>query len=167
VILTYGEEQSGYPHPDHLRVHDVSVKAWAASGDAHAFPQAGDAWTPSKLYYSAWARARFLALHQAFEDRGLESPFDQKWFERPSHDHRITTQVDITGYYRVRSEALRAHATQIDPGSAFWFGLSDDDAEAAYRWEDFELADSRVPTSVPETDLFAGVRASAPVGGQV
>jgi mycothiol S-conjugate amidase len=165
VILTYGEEQSGYPHPDHLRVHDVSVKAWAAAGDPEAHPDAGDPWTPAKLYYSAWARARFVALHEAFLDRGLESPFDQKWFDRPSHDHRITTQVDITGYYRVRSEALRAHATQIDPASPFWFGLRDDEAEAAYRWEDFELADSRVPTALPESDLFAGVRSTAAVGG--
>jgi mycothiol S-conjugate amidase len=167
VIVTYGEEQSGYPHPDHLRVHDISIKAWAAAGDADAFGDAGDPWTPAKLYYSAWARARFLALHQAFLDHSLESPFDQKWFDRPSHDHRITTQVDITGYYQVRSEALRAHATQIDPASPFWFGLSDADAEAAYRWEDFELADSRVPTAVPETDLFAGLRTAATVGGQL
>ena len=25
VIVTYGDDQSGYPHPDHLRVHDISV----------------------------------------------------------------------------------------------------------------------------------------------
>ncbi|MCB0963936.1 MAG: mycothiol conjugate amidase Mca [Acidimicrobiales bacterium] len=157
VILTYGEEQSGYPHPDHLRVHDISVPAWEAAGDPEAFPEAGEPWTPLKLYYSAWARARFLALHAAFEAAGLESPFDQKWFDRPSHDHRITTQIDITGFYAVRSAALRAHATQIDPTERFWFGLADEQAEAAYPWEDFELGDSRVPTSVPETDLFEGI----------
>ncbi|MCB0970156.1 MAG: mycothiol conjugate amidase Mca [Acidimicrobiales bacterium] len=158
VILTYGDEQSGYPHPDHLRVHDISLPAWEAAGDGDLFPGAGAPWTPQKLYYSAWARARFLALHAAFEADGQTSPFDQRWFDRPSHDHRITTQVDITGYYAVRSAALRAHATQIDPNERFWFGLSDERAEAAYPWEDFELADSRVPTEAPETDLFAGIR---------
>jgi mycothiol S-conjugate amidase len=161
VILTYGDEQQGYPHPDHLRVHEITVPAWHAAGDASAYPEAGQPWTPSKLYYSAWARARFLALHQAFLDGGLTSPFDQKWFDRPSHDHRITTQVDITGWYPVRSAALRAHATQIDPAEPFWFGLTDEVAEAAYPWEDFELAESRVPTTTPETDLFAGLRAAA------
>lgn len=165
VILTYGDEQQGYPHPDHLRVHEITVPAWHAAGDASAFPGAGEPWTPSKLYYSAWARARFLALHQAFLDGGLESPFDQKWFDRPSHDHRITTQVDITGWYPVRSAALRAHATQIDPAEPFWFGLTDEVAEAAYPWEDFELAESRVPTTIPETDLFAGLRAGAEPAG--
>ncbi len=165
VVLTYGEEQSGYPHPDHLRVHDVSVKAWEAVADPDAYPDAGEPWQPRKLYYSAWARARFVALHQAFLDGGLTSPFDQKWFDRPSHDHLITTQVDITGYYRVRSEALRAHATQIDPAEPFWFGLSDEVAEAAYPWEDYQLAASLVPTDLPETDLFAGLRHDVEVGG--
>lgn len=159
VILTYGDEQTGYPHPDHLRVHDISIIAWDAAGDPEQYPDAGPAWTPSKLYYSTWARSRFTALHQAFLDNQLESPFDQKWFDRPSQDHKITTRIDITGYYPIRSAALRAHATQIDPEERFWFGLSDEVAEAAYPFEDFELAFSRVPSDVPEDDLFAGLRA--------
>jgi len=159
VIITYGDEQSGYPHPDHLRVHDISIIAWEAAGDPDRFPDAGEPWTPSKLYYSTWARARFTALHEAFLANDLESPFDQKWFDRPSQDHKITTRVDITGYYPIRSAALRAHATQIDPDERFWFGLSDEIAEAAYPFEDFELADSRVPTALPEDDLFTGLRA--------
>jgi len=162
VLVTYGDEQTGYPHPDHLRVHDISVIAWEAAGDPERFPEAGAPWTPSKLYYSTWARARFTALHDAFLANGLESPFDQKWFDRPSQDHKITTRIDITGYYPIRSAALRAHATQIDPEERFWFGLSDEIAEAAYPFEDFELADSRVPTEIPEDDLFAGLREGAP-----
>ncbi len=161
VILTYGDEQTGYPHPDHLRVHDISIIAWDAAGDPERFPEAGDPWTPSKLYYATWARARFTALHEAFLANELESPFDQKWFDRPSQDHKITTQIDITGYYAVRSAALRAHATQIDPEERFWFGLTDDLAESAYPYEDFELADSRVATKIPEDDLFAGLRDGA------
>ncbi len=53
--------------------------------------------------------------------------------------------------------ALLAHATQIDPGSPFWFGLPDEVAAEVYPYEDYRLAQSRVPTEVPETDLFAGV----------
>jgi hypothetical protein len=33
VILTYGDDQQGYPHPDHLRVHDISLPAFELSGD--------------------------------------------------------------------------------------------------------------------------------------
>lgn len=158
VLITYGEDQQGYPHPDHLRVHDISIVAWAAAGDPDRFPDAGAPWTPSKLYYSAWARARFVAMHQAFMDAGLESPFDQKWFDRPTQDHLITTQIDVREFYSARSGALKAHATQIDPTSKFWFGLPDDVVAELYPWEDFQLADSRVESSLPETDLFAGLR---------
>ena len=158
VIITYGDDQQGYPHPDHLRVHDISLPAWDAAGDPERFPRAGEPWTPSKLYYSSWSRARFEAMHKGFLDRGLESPFDQKWFDRPSHDHLITTQIDVRDHYSARTGALRAHATQIDPESVFWFGLPDDVVANLYPWEDFQLAVSRVPTTPPEDDLFAGLR---------
>ena len=158
VILTYGDDQQGYPHPDHLRVHEITMVAWEAAGDPSRFADAGEAWVPSKLYYSTWARRRIMAMHQGFLDAGLESPFDDKWFTRPSQDDRITTQIDVSAFPSVRSEALRAHATQIDPTSPFWFGLSDAVIAELYPWEDFQLAASRVDAPVPETDLFAGLR---------
>ncbi len=161
VIVTYGDDQQGYPHPDHLRVYDISMPAWEAAGDPDAFPDAGEPWEPSKLYFSAWSRARFVAMHEGFLAAGLESPFDQKWFDRPSHDHKITTQVDVQAFYPARCGALKAHATQIDPTSPFWFGLPDDVVARLYPWEDYELAESRVPTELPETDLFAGLRSTA------
>ena len=158
VLVTYGDDQQGYPHPDHLRVYDISIVAWEAAGDPDRFPDAGEAWQPAKLYYSAWSRARFVAMHEGFQSAGVESPFDQKWFDRPSHDHLITTQIDVRDFYAARSGALRAHATQIDPTSPFWFGLPDDVVAGLYPWEDFQLAESRVDTELPETDLFAGLR---------
>jgi mycothiol S-conjugate amidase len=44
VMVVYGDEQSGYPHPDHLRVHEVGVAAFRAAGDAERYPEAGPAW---------------------------------------------------------------------------------------------------------------------------
>ncbi|MCU1353423.1 MAG: mca [Acidimicrobiales bacterium] len=158
VILTYGDDQDGYPHPDHLRVHDISVPAFERAGDPDAFPDTGEPWAPSKLYYSLWSRARILALHEKFEEMGLKSPFDDRWFTRPSHDHRITTRVEIRDFYPARAKALRAHATQIDPESPFWFGLPDTVSADVYPWEDYQLAQSRVATEPPEDDLFAGLR---------
>ena len=60
VIVTYSDDQEGYPHPDHLRVHDVTLPAFDAAADPDAYPEAGPPWQPLKLYYSAWARARRL-----------------------------------------------------------------------------------------------------------
>jgi mycothiol S-conjugate amidase len=157
VIVTYGDDQTGYPHPDHLRVHDITVPAFDAAGDANAYPDAGAPWQPSKMYYTAWSRRRIVAMHEKFLELGLESPFDEKWFERPSQDERMTTTVDITGYAAVREMALMAHETQVDPTSKFWFGLPPEVSQAVYPVDEYVLARSLVPTTVPEDDLFAGV----------
>src|SRR5216683_1070580 len=157
VILTYSDDQQGYPHPDHIRVHDISVAAFEAAGDPSAYPSAGPAWQPAKLYYTVWSRRRILAMHEKFLELGLESPFDSKWFERPSQEDRTTTRIDISGYTAARDEALLAHATQVDPTSKFWFGLPPEVARTVYPYEEYVLARSSVPAPVPEDDLFVGV----------
>ena len=156
VVITYADDQQGYPHPDHLRVHDITIPAFEAAGDPDAYPGTGDPWQPLKLYYSGWSRARMQATHEKFLELGLESPYSQEWMDRPNMDHRITTKVDITSTYDVRRQALLAHATQIDPTSRFWFGLPPE--VVAYPFDDFVLARSLVDTSIPEEDLFAGIR---------
>jgi len=158
VMIAYNDEREFYPHPDHLRVHEISVEAFRAAGDPDRFPSAGDPWQPLKLYYTTWSRARVEAMHERFVALGLESPFDQKWFERPSRDDRITTRVDISDYMDVRPAALKAHRTQIDPESPFWFGLPPEEARTVHPWDDYELAHSLVDTELPEDDVFAGVR---------
>jgi len=157
VIVTYGDEQQGYPHPDHLRVHDITLPAFDAAGDADAYPGGGEPWQPSKLYYTAWSRRRIVAMHQKFLELGLESPFDEKWFDRPDQDERMTTTVDITAFAEVRDMALMAHETQVDPTSKFWFGLPPEVSRTVYPLEEYVLARSLVPTTLPEDDLFAGV----------
>ncbi len=161
VIVTYPDDQQGYPHPDHLRVHDISVLAFDAAGDPDAYPDAGEPWQPLKLYYSAWARARMVAIHEKFLELGLESPFSDEWFTRPWPEDRITTNIDTSGFGHVRGDALLAHATQIDPASPFWFGLPPEEIAKLNDQEEYILARSLVETPVPETDLFAGVREQA------
>jgi mycothiol S-conjugate amidase len=157
VILTYGDDQQGYPHPDHLRVHDISVPAFELAGESSYRPELGEPFAPSKLYYSVWSMRRIRATHEKFLELGLESPYSSEWFERPDQDHRVTTSIDIAEHYEVRLEALRAHATQVDPASPFWFGLPPEVAREVHPFEDFILAHSRVDSAVPEADLFAGI----------
>ena len=165
VVITYGDDQQGYPHPDHLRVHDVSVLAFERAGDPGAYPEAGEPWQPLKLYYNVWSRDRMVATHEKFLELGLESPFDERWFERPSQDERITTRIDIADFDDVRRQALLAHATQIDPNSRFWFGLPPEVARTVHPYDDYVLARSLVDTQLPEDDLFAGVRQFAHPSG--
>jgi mycothiol S-conjugate amidase len=158
VIVTYGDDQQGYPHPDHLRVHEISIHAWERAGDPSWYPEVGEPWAPVKLYYTVWSRARIVAMHEKFVELELESPFTDEWFQRPSHDDRITTVIDVAPWYDIRWEALLAHETQVDPASPFWFGLPRDVSRTIHPFDDYILAESRVVSQLPEDDLFAGVR---------
>ena len=161
VIVTYGDEQKFYPHPDHIRVHEITGPAVDAAADPTAYPDLGEPWQVTKIYYTMWSRQRILKTHERMLELGLESPFDEKWFERPSQDHLITTQIEIADYADVRRQALLAHATQIDPESPFWFGLPPEVARTVHPYDDYMLARSEVPTETPEDDLFAGIRQPA------
>jgi mycothiol S-conjugate amidase len=157
VLITYPQIQDEYPHPDHIRVHEITMGAWLAAGDPDRFPDAGEAYAPSKLYYTVFPRKRMHAVHQKFLELGLESPFDDRWLERFQRDEPVTTSVDVTGF-DVRGEALRAHATQVDPNSPFWFGLPPEIQKTLHPYDDYFLAASRVGgADVTENDVFAGI----------
>ena len=160
VMTTY-DENGGYPHPDHIMCHKISVAAFEAAGDPTRYPDAGEPWQPLKLYYHhSFHRQRTQALNDAMIARGLESPYAERlaeWKPDPAHDDRITTRVPCAEYFPVRDRALLAHATQIDPDGA-WFACPLEVHQEAWPTEDYELARSLVDSEIPEDDLFAGVR---------
>ncbi len=156
-VLTTYDENGGYPHPDHVMCHDVSVAAFAAAGDPDAFRTAGRPWQPLKLYYTmTFTRARIEAFHQALTALGEESPYAE-WLEnwnRP--DRTVTTRVECGDWFDRRDAALLAHATQVDPEGSF-FRVSREVQQRVWPTEDFELAASYVPVPEAEDDLFAGL----------
>ncbi|WP_103562869.1 mycothiol conjugate amidase Mca [Actinomadura rubteroloni] len=161
VVLTY-DEKGGYPHPDHVKCHEVSVEAFDAAGDPERYPGTGEPWQPLKLYYHmSFTKERMFALHDAMLGAGLESPYAE-WLGRFSEDDapppwQVTTRVPCGDYFETRDRALLAHATQIDP-NGFWFQVPLDLQREHWPTEDYHLARSLVDTEVPEDDLFAGVR---------
>ena len=163
VILTY-DENGGYPHPDHIKCHQVSVEAFEAAADPDRYPGRGEPWQALKLYYHlTFHRDRMMAMHQAMLERGLESPYAERiaeWVEeedtrRPSH--AITTRVQCGDYFDIRNRALIAHATQVDPQGG-WFAVPAEVQRTAWPTEDYHLARSLVDAGLPEDDLFAGIR---------
>jgi len=165
VMLTY-DENGGYPHPDHIRTHEVSVEAFEAAADPDRYPGCGDPWQPLKLYYHlTFHKQRLVALHEGALGHGVESPFGEwlaTWEDKPGDADRLTTRVPCADYFPVRDAALKAHATQVDPDGR-WFTVPLEVQEQAWPTEDYQLARSRVPTTLPESDLFAGVHVQ--VGG--
>lgn len=162
VITTY-DENGGYPHPDHIRCHEISVGAFDAAPDPDAYPDAGEPWQPLKLYYDVgFSFERFDALHNALVEHGIESPFEErrKRFQERAGEFRVpkvTTRVNVADWFERRDAALLAHATQVDPNGWF-FAVPLDIQREAWPTEDFELARSLVDSTIPEDDLFAGVR---------
>ena len=160
VMTTY-DERGGYPHPDHIQCHNVSVEAFHAAADPERYPEAGEPWQVAKLYYHhTFNRPRSVAIHTAMEEAGLESPYAERlktWEPDPAWDDRITTRVPCGEFFPDRDRALLAHATQIDP-DGFWFAVPLEIQQKVWPHEDFELVVSHVPSELPEDDLFAGLR---------
>jgi len=161
VISTY-DENGGYPHPDHIRTHLVSLAAFDAAGDPERFPEAGEPWQPLKLYYMhGFSKARMVAFDTALIEAGLESPYTE-WLKSWDPDRadimeRVTTRIDCGEYFEVRDEALKAHATQIDPASR-WFAVPLEMQREIWPTEEYELNRSLVDSTLPEDDLFAGIK---------
>ena len=113
---------------------------------------------------------RFIALHEALEARGLQSPYaqriaaiqesDPEGHRPPMPRHETTTKIECAHQFTVRDAALSSHRTQVDPKGLF-FAVSAETQAEVWPWEDYTLAESRVETSLPETDLFAGVTDAA------
>src|SRR6195952_1990107 len=160
-VLTTYDENGGYPHPDHIRCHEVSMAAYEAAADYRLYPDAGRPWSVSKLYYNhGFLRKRMQLFQDEFAKNGQEGPFT-KWLKDwdPELDvtaSRITTSIECAKYFAQRDDALRAHATQIDPKS-FFFTTPMEWQQRLWPTEEFELARSRVPIQLPEDDLFAGI----------
>ena len=167
VIVSYADDRSFYPHPDHIRVHEISVPAFDAAGDATRFPEAGDPWQPSKLYYTGFSRRRVQAMHDEFVRRGDESPY-ARWFENgfPDRDDRFTTFVDVGDWLHARRAGLLAHRTQVDP-DGHWMRLPDDAVRKVFPWDEYVLARSHTTPLADgeiEDDLFARIRVGSTIG---
>ena len=162
VMTTY-DPSGGYPHPDHIMCHRVAQEAFDTAGDAERYRGRGEPWMPLKLYYNHdFSMRRIRTMHEAMLGAGLESPFGE-WVEsraaREIAEREVTTRIECADFFTARDSALLAHATQIDP-SGFFFATPRELEVGVWSVEEYELAASRVPTSLPEDDLFAGITAT-------
>jgi mycothiol S-conjugate amidase len=163
VLLTY-DEKGGYPHPDHIMCHKVSMAAVSMAADPHAVPEAGQAWQVKKVYYHMGGhRNRFMRLDELMHEHGLEPVYTERLASFPDDQraYRLTTFIPCADYFSVRDDALRAHATQIDP-DGHWFAVPMEIQKMGWPTEDYQLVLSTVPTVIPEDDLFSGIAVPNP-----
>lgn len=166
VLVTY-DERGGYPHPDHIGAHRVSVRAIEAAADPGYHPEAGAPWQVAKLYYERiFNHERAEAVYAA----GLRTDPARvrqlaDWIgsrERPSW--AATTHVPVADFLDIRDAALRAHRSQVGAEHEPYFFWPNDVQRAAWPYEDFELVRSTVPVPEDECDLFAGLRSDTGQG---
>jgi len=174
VITTYNSF-GGYGHPDHIRVHDVSVLAFARAGDPAWYPKQLEnglqPWTPSKLYETAIPASVRDAMSEAMKRAGKPSFWDPPEDATPEQlaereelmakmlvpDEKITTWVDIAGDPIDRKwRAIQRHVTQIAMDSGFMV-FGEEGWKEHWAREAFVLRESTVETTTPEDDLFAGI----------
>ncbi len=161
VLITY-DENGGYPHPDHIRCHSVSMEAYRAAADPARYPDAGPTWQVDKLYYDRIFNlervdAMFLELSVTEPESPLLEPLGEAREWMKNYPKLATTHVPVGDFLEKRDAALRSHASQVPPGSSFFF-WPNDLIRQAWPYEDFQLVESKVDTDMPESDLFAGVR---------
>jgi mycothiol S-conjugate amidase len=163
VLLTY-DEKGGYPHPDHLMCHKVSMAAVSMAADPKAVPEAGPVWQVKKVYYHMGGhRNRFMRLDELMHEHGLEPVYTERLASFPDDQraYRLTTFIPCADFFSVRDDALRAHATQIDP-DGHWFAVPSEIQKIGWPTEDYQLVLSTVPTVIPEGDLFSGIAVPNP-----
>jgi N-acetyl-1-D-myo-inositol-2-amino-2-deoxy-alpha-D-glucopyranoside deacetylase len=162
VVVTY-DDNGGYGHPDHIQAHRVAVAAIEAAADPARYPDAGAAWTVSKLYWTAMPKSFLARGFEYFKESGDEffSQFetaDDIPFGTP--DELITSVVHGPDLLERKFAAMRAHRSQIDMNGVF-FALPEEMARDAFGSEHFVLAQGTPGAQRDEngweTDLFSGV----------
>jgi Uncharacterized proteins, LmbE homologs len=175
VMTTYNDI-GGYGHPDHIRTHDVAIRAFERAGDLAWYPEQFEKpglapWAPSKLYEQAIpasVRARIEARVAELGRKSFWSPPDDATPEQIDEmeafatkmlvpDELVTTWIDVSGApLEAKWNAIHEHVTQISDESPFML-LGLDGWREGWASEAYILRESRIETTLPETDLFAGI----------
>jgi LmbE family N-acetylglucosaminyl deacetylase len=150
VVITYND-MAGYNHPDHLRAHNITVAAVEETD------------IPSKLYFIARRRRDWETMRARLAAAGIEFPTPPPRQTTPewerqmdAQDARVTTEVDTAPWAAQKRGALAAHASQLD--GSMWLKFPPDMFAEVFATETFIRVSDKTGASVPETDLFAGLR---------
>ena len=163
VVVTF-DPIGGYRHPDHIAIHNATVRAFSRAGDTHYQPELGQAFQPQKLYYNAfdkrWMKLAVKLMPLFGQDPhkfGRNKDIDITRLVEP--DFPIHTRIRITGEALTRREAANAcHKSQLPSGprtggliGLFFRLLGNSDT--------YTRAHPPVPAGVRvnEKDLFEGV----------
>ena len=154
VLITY-DEFGGYGHPDHIKAHQVAMRA------AEIASQQG--WQVSKIYWNTMPRSVIQMGIDKMKEVGSEffgaENADDLPFAKP--DELVTSVVKAPDYVPQKLAAMKAHATQISVDGPF-FALSNNLGLSVWGDEYYTLVKGEIAGPFDENgrelDLFAGVK---------
>lgn len=160
VLVGY-DPFGGYGHPDHVQAHRIMLVASEAAAMPMLFADAGPAYRVPKVYFAALPKSRIFMITQLMTSQGMVSPFPPADRAEDvlvgTHDHEITTTVDVGPWLDQKMRALRAHYSQLSPDS-FFLNVPPELEGQAFGTEWFVRVRSDVASPQAEDDLFAGLR---------
>lgn len=154
VLITY-DEFGGYGHPDHIKAHQVAMRASQIAGE--------QGWQISKIYWNTMPRSVIQMGIDKMKEVGSEffgaENADDLPFAKP--DELVTSVVKAPEYVPQKLAAMKAHATQISVDGPF-FALSNNLGLSVWGDEYYTLAKGQAAGPFDENgrelDLFAGVK---------
>ena len=118
VVFTH-DPTGGYGHPDHIASYNHTRDAFAAAG-SEQYPNAGQPWAPSLLYYVCFPRNNFRKLWEKMLEMGIKPPFASEVLDKVgSPDDEVTTVIDVSSHVDIKITSLECHATQLQPDGPF------------------------------------------------
>jgi LmbE family N-acetylglucosaminyl deacetylase len=124
LVFTW-DPTGGYGHPDHIAVHRHTLAAFDACGNPEAFPDAGPAWQPDRLFWGARSMKMFASIWLEMEERGLLSePMEAERKERflkaiAEPDRPVSLIHDARPYINRKRQATSMHRSQFGENSMF------------------------------------------------
>jgi LmbE family N-acetylglucosaminyl deacetylase len=106
VVLTF-DPIGGYRHPDHIAIHNATVKAFQSAGDPAQFPECGPAYQPRKLYYEVFPR---VMLKLAVRILPLFGRDPRRFGQNHDVDIASLAEVDFPIHARIAIPAEAAQA---------------------------------------------------------
>ena len=153
VLITY-DEFGGYGHPDHIKAHQVAMRAAELAAE--------QGWKVSKIYWNTIPRSVIQMGIEKMKEVGSDffgaESVDELPFAKP--DELATTVVNAPEYVPQKLAAMKAHATQISEDGPF-FALSKNLGLSVWGDEYYTLVkgEKAAPFDANgrELDIFAGI----------
>ena len=161
VVVTF-DPIGGYRHPDHVAIHNATVRAFQAAGDPAWLPELGPAFQPQKLYYSVFPKGLLKLAVKALPLFGQDP---HRFGRNRDIDLASLAEVEFPVHARIKiggevierkQRAAAHHQSQLSSGppSSGPVGMI---YRMISRQETFMRAYPPVNGRLRETDLFEGV----------